>query len=379
MANLSYAETRKITNIVRQFELEGTQIDMIQPFGGGRINHTYLITFRSAGGTRYEYLLQNVNSNVFPEPEKLMENVISVTNFIKNSGGKQLTFIKCIENVTNGKSAGPYLYVDSDGKYWRMYHYIEADVYPCIINPYHARMLGDAIAKFSTFLDGFDANKLWETIPDFHNTPKRFEALLLSIIHDFLKGNSRAESAKDEIQFVVDRKDKLGFIMIALNKGLIPYRVAHNDPKLSNVLFSKENAEPICMIDLDTIMKGSGLSDVGDALRSIANTASEDDITTKNVSFSLEIYKEFISGYIKAMGDKLSKHEIELIPYSPYVITLELGIRFLKDHIDGNTYFKVDYDNQNLERARIQFALAADIECKMDEMNKILHDVVNEK
>ena len=158
------------------------------------------------------------------------------------------------------------------------------------------------------------------------------------------------------------RTSQMGTLIDALNKKEIPYRVVHNDPKLSNVLFDKEKSEPICMIDLDTIMPGTSLFDVGDAIRSIANTASEDDITTENVSFSLDIYKEFINGYIKGMGDKLTSNERKLIPISVWVLSIELGMRFLTDHIDGNIYFKTDYDGQNVERARIQFKFAECIE-----------------
>lgn len=374
MARLSYSQIKLITGIVNQFEIEEGQIDIIEPFGAGRINRTFKITLRN-GKKRIEYLLQNVNHFVFPDTKGLMENLTLVTDYIRQHGGQALQYIKCKEDSIS--TNGPYIYIDdtTSHMHWRMYHYIDADVYPCIINPHHAYKLGEAIASFSKALDGFDTHQLQETIPDFHNTPKRFEALAVSGLLDSVNDINRMADVKEEIKFVVERRKDLGIIMEALEKEDIPYRVCHNDPKLSNVLFDKQNNSPICMIDLDTIMPGSSLFDVGDAIRSIANMASEDDKTTENVSFSVELYEEFVKGYLEGMGDKLTKKEKELIPMSVWVITMELGIRFLKDHIDKNVYFKTERDGENIERARIQFSLAKDIEEKIKEgkLDAVLH------
>lgn len=382
MPRLSYSKTRGIMAIVNQFEVEDGVIDLIESFGDGRINRTFKITMKR-GGERYEYLLQNVNHFVFPDTDGLMRNVTSVTEHIRASGERALKYIKCKASTHKESTNGEYIYIDNtkEHNHWRMYHYIEADVYPCITNPHHAFMLGDAIARFSKSLDGFDATKLVETIPDFHNTPKRYEALLHSVALDTIDHKNRVggdERVESWVRFVMERKDRLGTLMNALSSGEIPYRVVHNDPKLSNVLFDKEKNEPICMIDLDTIMPGTGLFDVGDAIRNIANTASEDDKTVDNVSLSLELYEEFVKGYITGMGEKLTQREKELIPMSVWTIAMELGMRFLKDHIDGNHYFKTDYDGQNLERASIQLTLAADIEKLLEEgaLQEVLKSVV---
>lgn len=372
MARLSMAELRHVTNIVNCFEVEEGSIDLIEAFGAGRINVTYKVTIRNRD-KRYEYLIQNVNNDVFVDTKGLMENVVSVTNFVRSKGGKALCYIKCKSSIHKAHLRGPYIYVDNlTNKHWRMYHYIDADVYPCIIKPHHAYMLGEAIASFSKSLDGFDTQKLVETIPDFHDTPKRFSAFLLSVANDSVWHRGRMNGIEKEVDFIIQRSNQLGVMMDALHCGEIPYRVAHNDPKINNVLFDKETSNPICMIDLDTVMPGTGLFDVGDALRSIANSASEDDKTTENVSFSMEVYAQFVKGYLSEMGDKLTKREKELIPISVWIMTMELGIRFLKDHIDGNKYFKFDYDGQNIERARIQLALAEDIEKKMDELKSMI-------
>ena len=380
MASLSNTQVQKIINVVKQFEVEEGNIDIIEPFGAGRINKTYKITIRREG-LRFEYLLQNVNHYVFPDTKGLMENLTAVTDYIRKNGGEAIQYIKLKDIEENSENQnGPYIYIFYGDKnaceHWRMYHYIEADVYSCIINQHHAYILGDAIAKFSKSLEGFDTQKLIETIPDFHNTPKRFNDLLYSITLDAVNHWKRIEGVEKEVDFIIQRKDKLGVIVEALEKGEIPYRVSHNDPKLSNVLFDKQKNTPICMIDLDTMMPGSGLFDVGDAIRSIANMASEDDKDIHDVKFSTELYTEFVNGYLKGMGDKLTQKEKALIPMSVWVITMELGIRFLKDHIDKNVYFKTDYDGQNIERARIQFALVSKIEEELE--NGTLQKVLQE-
>ena len=377
MAELSYSQTRQLANIARNFELEDGVIDIIEGFGSGRINGTYKVTIRH-GVKRHEYLLQHINNNVFPDTAGLMNNLTLVTEFVRRNGGAALNYIKCRDDVCEGHQNGPYIFVDDAAKHWRMYHYIDADVYPCIINSNHAFMLGEAIANFSNSLDGFDTKCLIETIPDFHNTPKRYKDLLVSVAHDTIDNRAqRVIPVKDYVKAIMDKEDLLSILMDALENGVIPYRVVHNDPKLNNVLFDKATAEPICMIDLDTIMPGTSLFDVGDALRSIANTASEDDKTTDNVSFSTEIFEKFVTGYIKGMCGKLTTAEIELIPESIWVIAMELGMRFLKDHIDGNKYFATEYDGQNLERARIQLKLADCVYEKISsgELHGIVHEI----
>ena len=377
MAELSYMQTQQLANIARGFEIEDGVVDIIESFGSGRINGTYKVTIRQ-GTNRFEYLLQHINNNVFPDTAGLMNNLTLVTEFVRKNGGAALNYIKCKDDLNEERKNGPYIFVDDSAKHWRMYHYIDADVYPCIINSHHAFMLGEAIANFSNSLDGFDAKCLTETIPDFHNTPKRYKDLLVSVARDTIENDAkRVIPVKEYVKAIMDKEDKLGVLMNALESGAIPYRVVHNDPKLNNVLFDKATAEPICMIDLDTIMPGTSLFDVGDALRSIANTASEDDKTTDNVSFSTEIFEKFITGYIKGMHGKITAAEIELIPESIWVIAMELGMRFLKDHIDGNKYFATEYDGQNLERAKVQLKLAECVYEKIStgELHKIVHEI----
>lgn len=371
MPRLSYGKTLKLTGIVKNFIPEG-KIENIKAFGDGRINSTYLITVKK-DNIFSKYLLQNVNNKVFTDTKVLMSNIIAVTRHIMWQGGMSLQFLKC---VNTEKCNGPYIYIDDENEHWRMYDYIDAEVYSCVIESEDAYRLGQSIADFSRFFEDFDTSQLVETIPDFHNTLKRFETFLLAIVEDLIYGNYRASRVKDEIAFLLKHQDVMGLLVNAQKNGEIPIGVAHNDPKISNALFSKKTGAPICMIDLDTVMPGTPLYDIGDALRSIANTDSEEAKTTDNVSFSVEVYEAFMKGYLSEMNRKLTKQEKELIPYSPLIIALELGMRFLTDHIQGNIYFKTEYDGQNLERARVQFALAKDIEQKINSgiLQKVLEN-----
>ncbi|MBQ8300016.1 MAG: aminoglycoside phosphotransferase family protein [Clostridia bacterium] len=364
---------------MRMFDVGEGLIDLIEIFGEGRINHTYKITLRD-GLRRSEYLLQSINTFVFQDASALMENLAAVTKHIKQNNGRSIEYIRCKQEGNDDVS---YVYIGEDGKAWRMYHYIDADVYQCIVHPYHAYMLGQAIADFSKALSTFDASSLVETIPDFHNTPKRFSDFLLSVTEDVISGDCRSKKDEEtvrQIKFVLERKDKFGILAENQKSGALPIRVTHNDPKISNVLVDKKTNVPICMIDLDTCMPGTILYDVGDALRSVANTASEDEKDASLVDFSTVIFESFVRGFLKGMSGLLTDAEIELIPYSVWILAMELGMRFLKDHIDGNKYFKTQYDGQNLERARIQFKLAEVVEQKIEdgELSGIVYMIVSE-
>ncbi len=379
MTILSHKESRDIARTVEKFDVGVGMIDLIEVFGDGRINHTYKVTLRD-GLKRDEYLLQSINTFVFQDARALMKNLVAVTEYINKNAQRSIEYIRCKQE---GSDEVSYVYMSEDGKAWRMYHYIDADVYQCIVHPYHAYMLGQAIADFSKSLSTFDANSLVEIIPDFHNTPKRFNDFLLSVTEDVISGECRSKNDDEtvrQIKFVLERKDKFGILVENQKTGALPVRVTHNDPKISNVLVDKKTNLPICMIDLDTCMPGTILYDVGDALRSIANTASEDEKDVTIVDFSLDIFESFVRGFLRGMSGLLTDEEIELIPYSVWVLAMELGMRFLKDHIDGNKYFKTQYDGQNLERSKIQFRLAEVIEEKInsDVLSGIVQNIVDE-
>ncbi|NMB97137.1 MAG: aminoglycoside phosphotransferase family protein [Clostridiaceae bacterium] len=356
-------------DIMKQFNVEGDFIKA-ELINSGHINDTYFVSFRKKDNKVQKYTLQRINHYVFKEPDRLMNNIIKVTNHIrekvKNENGnpkrETLTFIPAL----NGK----YFYKTPQGDYWRVYSYIEnAVTYQKVEDSKHFYSAGKAFGKFQMYLNDFSAKDLHETIPDFHNTPKRLKALIESIDTDSV---NRAIAVKPEIDFVMKRAEQADLIVNLLNEGSIPLRVTHNDTKFNNVLIDINTGDGICVIDLDTVMPGSSLYDYGDSIRSGANTADEDEPDLSKVWLDIGLFENFTRGYFEMMHNLLKPKEIEYLPFSSILITLELGMRFLMDYINGDTYFKVHREGHNLDRARVQFKLVADMEKKYDKMKNIV-------
>lgn len=356
-----------VQEIIEQFQLSGTYLDYCT-IEAGHINNTYLLTFEQEG-TLFKRILQKINVSVFKNPDQLMHNIISVTNFLKEriakNGGdpsrETLDFYPAID--------GKYYYQDAAGNYWRCYVYVD-DVYSCnsIENPEVFFNAGAAFGTFQELLADFPSNALYETIPNFHNTPTRFAALKTAIDENLA---NRRDTVADEIAFALSREQDANLVVGLLQSGEIPPRVTHNDTKLNNVLFDKVTNKAICVIDLDTIMPGSSLYDFGDAIRFGANTASEDEKDLSKVSLDLGLYEQYVKGYLSTAGSALTEKEIELLPFSAKLMTYECGMRFLTDYLNGDTYFRTAYAEHNLDRCRTQFALVRDIERKYDEMLRI--------
>ncbi|MEE0443465.1 MAG: aminoglycoside phosphotransferase family protein, partial [Acutalibacteraceae bacterium] len=226
---------------------------------------------------------------------------------------------------------------------------------------------------FQRHLSDYPMKNLHETIKDFHNTPKRLEALRNSVEAD-VKG--RAASVEAEIKFAFDRTEDAKYVLDLHKKGLIPLRVTHNDTKLNNILFDRDSNDGICIIDLDTVMPGLSLYDFGDSIRFGANTAAEDEKDVSKVSLSLPLYEAYTKGYLSSAKDSLTETETEYMAFSSKLMTYECGIRFLGDYLNGDVYFKTDYPEHNLVRAKTQFALVADMEKKMDEMRRITENAL---
>ena len=225
-------------------------------------------------------------------------------------------------------------------------------------------------------LDGYPMESLYETIPNFHNTKSRYFDFLESVVKNPC---DRAKNVLKEIKFIADRSQKLGIIVDLIDNKEIPLRVTHNDTKINNVLMDKYTNEAICVIDLDTVMPGSALYDFGDAIRSGAATTFEDDTKLENVGINMEYFTSFTKAYLSETKDILNEKEIELLPFSCILLTIELAMRFLTDYLNGDTYFKCDYDNHNLDRARNQIALVKDMEIKYELMQEIVNKLINKK
>ena len=336
----------------------------INDYGNGHINDTYLCE------TDPGFILQRINTDIFKNPEELMENIANVTGHLRKkiieSGGnpkrETLTLIK----TQNGEN----YYKADDKNYFRMYNYVEnTKTVEIPEKPEEMYRTGKAFGKFQRMLDDFEASKLYETIVDFHNTPVRVDQLRTAIANNT---SGRLESVKPEVDFALEYAKYADCVVKEIAAGTVPMRVTHNDTKLNNVLFDKDSGEGICVIDLDTVMPGSALYDFGDALRFGASTGAEDETDLSKIEFDLDMFEAFAKGFLEETARCLTKKEIELLPVSALLLTYECGTRFLADHINGDVYFKVHRESHNLDRARTQFKLVADIESKLDKMAEII-------
>ena len=353
-----------IKTIAAQFELSGEIVSFL-PIEEGNINGTFKIT--AADGT--DYLLQNINTTVFRNTEILMHNVETVCAYLSKklegdpSGMISLYCFPC----KNGKK----YYTDDAGRVWRVYNYVgNSRCYSILTSPEQFYKTGRAFGEFQKLLADFPIEELGDTIPDFHNTAKRYETLLESAEKD-VKG--RLVSCLPEFEFVKARAADTHVLTDLLAAGKLPLRVTHNDTKINNILFDADTMEPKCVVDLDTVMPGLSLYDFGDAIRSGAATAAEDETDLSKMSMSLELYEAYTKGYLSAAGESLTPLEIEYLPFSAKLLSLECGMRFLTDYLDGDVYFKTKYPEHNLIRCRTQFKLVEDIEGKLDLMKEITH------
>lgn len=332
----------------------------------GIINQTYLVTVEDSEQNKYQYIFQKINTKVFNEPYHVMDNIIHITEHIKRhmleSDG---SYARRVLSFASSKDGKPYYESPQDG-FWRAYEYVDNTIaYNLAPSGDHFFQAGLAFGQFQMYLTDYDATALYETIPNFHNTVKRMEALQTAI------AENRADRLKDvrgEADFILSRAEESGLIVQALESGAIPYRVTHNDTKINNVLFDCDSDQAICVIDLDTVMPGSSLYDYGDAVRSGASTAAEDEPDLQKVEMNLELYRLFTKGFIKGTHNLLTEKEIEMMPLSAKILTLELAARFLTDYLNGDEYFHTDYSGQNLLRTRTQIKLVRDMEKKMPQM-----------
>lgn len=364
--------TFPLEEIIKNFNIDGEYIGYYLS-NDGHINNTFVLEFDDGLGKIKSYLLQLINTNVFKNPDELMENIVGVTEYLRkivvDNGGDPERECLNVYFTSDGK---PY-YRDADGNCWRCYNFITG-AHSCqsIDDPETFANAARAFGKFQCLLADYPSETLHETIPNFHNTLSRF-ADFEKAVSDNISG--RADSVRDEIDFVLARRDDAGVLVKLLEKGKLPLRVTHNDTKLNNVMFDNETDEGICVIDLDTVMPGLSLYDFGDSIRFGANTAAEDEKDLSKVSLSLPLYREYTAGYLSTAGQSLTPTEVEYLPFSAKLMTFECGMRFLTDYLNGDTYFRIAYDDHNLDRCRTQFRLVEDMERKMEDMKAITQEI----
>lgn len=352
-------------HILAQFAHGETVVDAV-PFGSGRINDTFCATCES--GARL--ILQRVNHNVFRDVPALMDNIAGVTEYL---AARKPDPEKCLRFVPL-KEGGACWYKDGEGNFWRMYHFVEHTVtLETIETPAQFEQAGRAFGGFQKDLADYPSDTLVETIPDFHNTPARYRAFAAAVEADVC---GRCAEAAEEIAALQARAARCSLLTDLLETGDLPLRVTHNDTKINNVLLDEATYEPVCVIDLDTVMPGLSLYDFGDCIRSGANRAGEDERDTSLISCDLELFEAFTKGYLAACGDALTEKEIALLPESVEIMTMELSLRFLADFLAGDVYFRVQEPDHNLVRARDQLALLFDIEKKLPAMHAIVDKVM---
>ncbi|HOW86407.1 MAG TPA: aminoglycoside phosphotransferase family protein [Candidatus Aminicenantes bacterium] len=358
----------ELDRICAAFQCPGVWISSC-PIPSGHINDTYCSEFE-ASGRRFKYVNQRINHHVFREPEKLMENVERVTRFarqrIEAEGGDADRRTLTIIPARDGKS----FYRSPEGDYWRMFRFISgARTYDQVEDVRHVYAAARAFGRFQKMLARLPGERLHETIPGFHHTRGRYQAFLAAVERD---AAGRAASVRPEIDFVLAREKDAGVVVDGLAAGRIPERVTHNDTKLNNVMIDDATGEGICVIDLDTVMPGSVLYDFGDSVRLGAATAAEDERDLAKVGFDLGMFDRLAAGYLDAARDFLVPAETELLAFSAGLLTLECGIRFLTDHLQGDVYFKIHRPGHNLDRARTQFRMVAEMERRQAAMEAVV-------
>lgn len=365
--------------ILQMFKFEGDVTDVVEN-DQGNINSTYVIT-TSAGK---KYLLQKINTYVFKEPHLVMKNIELVTNHIRKKLKRQNDDVhKTLTIVPTTKNENMATYVNRDGEkeYYRAFVFIDR----CIsFNTFDecgeekervAFNVGKCFGHFHQLLSDFPIGMLSYTIPDFHNTPKRFENMLASIENNVA---NRALSCSEEIVYLISKIKECSIIHNSLGKS-IPLRVTHNDTKLNNVLIDKDTLEGVAIIDLDTVMPGSLLYDVGDGIRSACSNSFEDETDLSKVFIDVDLVKSYLRGYLSEMGDYLTADEVNCLGQSIRILTYELTLRFLTDYINGDIYFKTRYPEHNRDRYLNQFALLKDIDEKLEEIDVFIKEFMKKE
>jgi len=366
----------ELIEIAKNFKIDGEPIK-IEKCESGHINKTYAVTYKTKNGENKKYILQYVNTNVFPNLPELMNNIKKVTNYMVNKAQEKeestnrLT-IKIIDTIDDN----PYAIYN---KNWRMEEFIDnTKTYLTTEDMNILSESGKAAGKFQKHLDGFPAEELYEIIPKFHYTPNRVNQLneALTNKENLEQRKERFELAKDVIKFVTDEKrlNKTNIITNKLKNKEIPLRVTHNDTKLSNILFDKDTDKAVCLIDLDTVMPGALAYDFGEGLRTGITTAKEDEQDLSKIKIDINRFESYAKGFLSEVKQTITEEELETLPLGVWMMTYENSIRFLADYLNGDVYFGVDknIENHNLIRAKAQLELLRQMEEKEEEMKGVI-------
>jgi len=360
-------------SVIRQFAIYGDLEETVS-FGTGHINNTYRSVWNQAG-TRVRYTHQRINDHAFKKPDEVMENIQRVTSHIagkmlRNETGDRSRRVLTVVPAKDGK---PWAR-DEQGGWWRTYLFIENTHTLEIANsPDDARFLGRSIALFQRQLADLGGPRLHETIPGFHDMEKRYRAFNEAVSADRA---GRAKDVQGEIAFMRENEQRGAVLIRALREGSIPERICHNDTKINNILIDDESRQPLCVIDLDTIMPGTSLFDVGDLIRTVAVRAAEDEKDISKVLFDLHFFEALLDGYLSQALTFLGQSEQALLCEAGRNITQIMGLRFLTDYLEGDVYYHVARPDHNLDRCRTQIALIKSMDGKWDAALQIIEGLI---
>ena len=370
---MSAAEER-IQEALAAFDFGAPVVGALR-YGQGHINDTFVVHTQPENQCCRRFILQRMSPAAFKRPDQLMANIIGVTEYLGREvvrhGGDRAREAMEVIRPKNGQD----YYADSQGGAWRLYPFVEHTIcYQSAETPELFASSGRAFGRFQKLLRDYPADTLYETIPHFHDTEDRLAKLKAAIEADPL---GRAASCQPEIRFMLDRETDCSVALSALRAGTLPLRVTHNDTKLNNVLMDEKTGEALCVIDLDTVMPGLSINDFGDSIRFGANHNAEDEPDLSKVNLDLGLFETYTAAFLGEAGEALTEAEIRYLPWGAKLMTLECGIRFLTDYLEGDVYFHTTRPGQNLDRARTQCKLVADMEAHWDELNAIAEQYIS--
>lgn len=341
----------------------------VRRHGNGHINDSFRVT---PGGGRGRFLLQRISSVAFPRPDLLMENIVGITRYlaqeITRRGGDPLRETLTVIPTLSGES----YFTDSQGGAWRVYRFIEDTI--CMETaetPEHFAQAGLAFGRFQRLLSGYPVEGLHETIARFHDTPNRLEQLVSAAKEDKL---GRLREVTAEYEFLLARSEDCAVAQNALNSGLLPIRVTHNDAKLGNILLDRTTGRGLCVIDLDTVMPGLAIYDFGDSIRSGANRCAEDEPDAKKAGLDINLFRVYTEAFLKGAEGALTPEELQYLPWGAKLMTMECAIRFLTDYLQGDVYYRIARPRHNLDRCRTQIGLTADMERHWEQMRECVQE-----
>lgn len=358
-----------LQDALNAFDFGGQVVGAVR-YGSGHINDTFCVHTQPGEDPCRRFILQRISSAAFHHPEQVMANIVGVTSYlgkvIAEAGGDHTRETMCVYATKDGKN----FYTDPEGGAWRVYPFIEDT--KCLQSAETPELFAAsarAFGRFQQMLKDYPADTLYETIPRFHDTEDRLAKLKAAVAADAM---GRVKDVQAELDFVTAREADCSVALQALRDGKLPLRVTHNDTKLNNVLMDRKSGEGVCVIDLDTVMPGLSINDFGDSIRFGANHCAEDEKDLSKVNFDLSLFEVYTQGFLEGANGALTQAELDYLPWGAKLMTLECGIRFLTDYLEGDHYFRTHREGQNLDRCRTQFKLVADMEDQWEAMKAVV-------